>query len=446
MANTTLLRNVTLINEGSLTETDVLIVGERIARIATGIRDAADQVIEAHGNWLMPGAIDDQVHFREPGLTHKGDLYTESRAAVAGGVTSYMEMPNTVPPATTQDLVQQKYDRARTQSLANYAFFIGASNSNLEELKRTDMRTRPGIKIFMSHSTGDMWVDDARALEAIFRECPQLIATHCEHEPTIRANSAVYKDRYGDEVTAAMHPEIRTDEVCWFSSSQAVALATRHKSRLHVLHISTAREIPLFRNDVPLKQKRITAEACIHHLLFTDADYKKLGFLIKWNPAIKTAADRAAIWAAVLDNHIDVIATDHAPHTLEEKQQNYWKAPSGGPLVQHSVLAMLACANDGQIPLARVVEKMCHAPADLFGVTDRGYVREGYYADLVLVDPHLPTVVSKASLHYKCGWSPLEGRIFPHSITHTFVNGRLVYQDGKFDESGRGMALRFGAE
>jgi dihydroorotase len=446
MAYSTLLRNVLLVNEGTTQECDVLIVGEKIHRIGRNLLPVADHVIEARGAYLLPGVIDDQVHFREPGLTHKGDLYTESRAAVAGGITTYMEMPNTVPAATTQELLQQKYDAAKVRSFANYSFYIGATNNNLEELKKTSRKKVSGIKIFMGSSTGDLLVDDPAALESIFRECPQLIATHCEHEPTIRANSAVFKDRYGDNVTAAMHPEIRTDEVCYMSSSHAVELARKHNSRLHILHLSSARELSLFRNDIPLREKRITAEACVHHLWFSSDDYERLGFLIKWNPAIKTKADRAAIWEALLDNRLDVIATDHAPHTLEEKQRNYWQAPSGGPLVQHSLQAMLTCADRGQITIERVVEKMCHAVADCFRIEKRGYVREGYYADLVLVDRHMPYVVSKENILYKCGWSPFEGTVFTSSITHTFVNGQLVYHDGKIDENVRGKRIKFETE
>lgn len=439
-----LIRDVRIVNEGVVTEGDVFIQDGRIHRIGRGLTPVADTVIHGQGRLhLLPGVIDDQVHFREPGLTHKGDLTTESRAAVAGGVTAYMEMPNTQPPAFTQDLLEQKYQRAAAVSAANYAFYIGASNSNLEQLKRTDSTRVPGIKIFMGSSTGDLLVDDPATIEGIFSQCPHLIATHCEHEPTVRADTARLRAQWGDAATTSIHPQARTAEACWLSSSQAVAMARKHGSRLHVLHISTAREIELFSNDLPLSQKRITAEACIHHLWFSDADYERLGNRIKWNPAIKTAADRYAIWQALLSDRIDVIATDHAPHTRDEKAQPYFSAPSGGPLIQHTLLAGLEWVRQGQISIERLVHKMSHAVAECFGIVGRGYIREGHWADLVLVDTEAQTPVTPESLLYKCGWSPFEGHTFHSRITHTIVSGQLAYADGQVDPNVRGMPLEF---
>jgi dihydroorotase len=438
-----LIQNATLINEGKRIEADVYIVGDRIFSIGTGFRPVADRTIDARGLWLLPGVIDDQVHFREPGLTHKGDLTTESRAAVAGGVTTYMEMPNTRPSAVTQELLEQKYQRAAEVSLANYSFYIGANNHNLEELLRTDGKTVCGIKIFMGSSTGDLLVDDPQALEGIFRECKLLIATHCEYDPLIKENAIAFREKYGEDMDPALHADLRSAEACWLSSSYAVELATKHNTRLHILHISTARELSLFRNDIPLSQKRITAEACIHHLSFARADYARLGNLLKWNPAVKEQSDQDAIWEAVLDNRIDVIATDHAPHTLEEKQNSYFNAPSGGPLIQHTLLAMLEHAKNGRITPERVVEKMSHAVADMFQIDRRGYIREGYYADLVLVDPNAETLVTPESLHHKVKWSPFMGTTFHHRITHTIVSGHLAYQNDKFDESTKGQRLAF---
>ncbi len=439
-----LIRDAILVNEGQRTEADVYVADGRIRQIGRGLRPVADTVIEGRGRLhLLPGVIDDQVHFREPGLTHKGDLSTESRAAVAGGVTSYMEMPNTSPAATTSELVEQKFRRAAEVSRANYAFYIGASNHNLEALKAADSTRFPGIKIFMGSSTGDLLVDDPAALEGIFRECPHLIATHCEHEPTVRADIARLKAEYGDDAPTSIHPLTRTAEACYRSSSYAVELAQRFGSRLHILHISTARETDLFTNAIPLAQKRITAEACIHHLWFSDADYARLGNRIKWNPAIKTADDRAGVWAALLDDRIDVIATDHAPHTRDEKAQPYFAAPSGGPLIQHTLLAGLEFVQQGRISLERLVHKMSHAVAECFGVIERGYIREGYWADLVLVDLQATTPVTAESLLYKCGWSPFEGHTFGSRITHTIVSGRLSYADGRVDDTVRGEPLRF---
>jgi len=441
-----LIKNATLVNEGTIKVTDVLIKDGRIEKIGAGITvDSAARVTEldATGLHLFPGCIDDQVHFREPGLTHKGDLFTESRAAVAGGVTSFMEMPNTVPNALTQELLEDKYRLAEEKSIANYSFFMGVSNNNRDEVLKTNPTTVCGIKIFMGSSTGNMLVDDVNVLNDLFANAPTLISTHCEDEKTIRHNLAEFTTRYGDGLLPEHHPLIRSAEACYLSSSFAVELAKKYGTRLHILHISTAREAGLFRNDIPLKDKKITAEACIHHLWFSDTDYKQLGNRIKWNPAVKTAADRQGIWEAVLDNRIDVIATDHAPHTLSEKSQPYPKAPAGGPMVQHSLLAMIEKSREGVLPLERIAEKMAHAVATCFRLRERGFVREGYYADLVLVDMSKPYTVTEDNLMYKCGWSPMEGITFSSSVTHTFVNGNLVYKNGKIIESGPGMRLSF---
>jgi dihydroorotase len=439
-----LLRNVLLVNEGTVTETDILVQNGRIHTLGKGLGVVADHTIHGEGRLhVLPGLIDDQVHFREPGLTHKGEIRTEARAAVAGGITSYMEMPNTQPPAFTQELLQQKYDRAAEVSLANYSFYMGTSPDNLDEVLRTDPRTVCGVKIFMGSSTGNLLVDDPDTLQALFSRVPNLIATHCEHEPTIRANMEAARARWGEEVPVEEHPNIRSAEGCWRSSHFAVELAKQHGTRLHVLHISTARETELFRNDESLLTKRITAEACIHHLWFTDADYPRLSNRIKWNPAIKTAADREAIWQAVRDGRIDVIATDHAPHTLDEKAQPYFRAPSGGPLVQHSLLALLECVNQGRLSLPDVPRLAAHQVADIFRLQERGYVREGYWADLAIVDLQTHTPVTPASLHYKCGWSPFEGHTFPASVVGTVVSGHLAYWNGTFDERQRGHRLLF---
>lgn len=441
---TTLITNAKIVNEGQVLEGDVLIKGERIEKIAKSIpASAAHTVIDAAGKFLIPGAIDDQVHFREPGLTHKADIYTEARAAVAGGVTSYMEMPNTSPPTFTQQLLQEKYDAAARNSLANYSFYIGASNDNLEEVLKTDVNNVCGLKIFMGSSTGNLLVDDPKVLEGFFSKWSSIIATHCEHEPTIRHNTDVFKKEYGEDLPASYHPRIRNEDACYRSSSFAVELARKHGTRLHILHISTAKETGLFDNTTPLRDKKITSEACIHHLWFSDVDYEKQGMKIKWNPAVKTAADREGVWKALLDGRIDVIATDHAPHTIEEKAQTYFKAPSGGPLVQHSIVAMMEFVRKGKISITHVVQLMSHHPAILFRIKERGYIREGYFADLVLVDPNSPWTVSKQNLFYKCGWSPFEGQEFGSSITHTWISGHLAYRDGKFDESVKGKRLSF---
>jgi dihydroorotase len=439
-----LLLNAKIVNEGKVYEGDVLIRDRFIEKVGADLqRLSADKRIDLGGKYLLPGVIDDQVHFRQPGLTHKGDIFTESRAAVAGGVTSYMEMPNTHPPTFTQVLLEEKYASAAVHSLANYSFYIGASNDNVEEVLRTDVRNVCGLKIFMGSSTGNLLVDDPKTLERFFSSFPSIIATHCEHEPTIRANTELYRERFGEEVPIKDHPAIRSEEACWRSSSMAVELARKHGTRLHVLHISTAKELALFENTLPLHEKKITAEACIHHLWFTDEDYVRLGTLIKWNPAIKTLTDRDAIFQAVQDNRIDVVATDHAPHTLEEKRNSYFKAPSGGPLIQHSLVTMLEFYHQQKITLEKIVEKMAHHPAILYRVAQRGFIREGYFADLVAVDLEHPWTVSNENILAKCGWSPFQGFQFKSKVSHTWVSGRLAFENGKLIEAGSGMRLCF---
>ncbi len=440
----TLIRNAQIVNEGAIIKGDVLIENEFIVKITQpGELLNADTIIDAYGCYLFPGCIDDQVHFREPGLTYKADIYTEAKSAVAGGVTSYMEMPNTIPNTFTQQLLEEKYGRAAEVSLANYSFYMGASNNNIDEVLKTNPKDVCGVKIFMGSSTGNMLVDNRSTLEALFSKCKLLIATHCEDEATIRHNTEVFKEKYGEDIPIACHPMIRSEEACYKSSSLAVELAKKYDTRLHILHISTAKEIALFDNSKPLKEKRITAEACIHHLWFSDADYKSKGNFIKWNPAIKKESDRDAILKAVLENKIDVIATDHAPHTKEEKSQPYLKAPSGGPLVQHSLNAMLELYLQKKISLEKIAEKMSHAVADCFAIEKRGYIREGYYADLVLVDVNKSYTVEAKNILSKCGWSPFENQIFHSVITHTFVNGNLVYNNGIFDERKKGQRLHF---
>lgn len=440
-----LIKNATLINEGKRTSADVRVKGNFIETISGAglMPQSGETVIDATGKYLIPGAIDDQVHFREPGLTHKADIHSESRAAVAGGITSFMEMPNTNPQTLTQELLAQKYQIGSEKSMANYSFFMGASNDNLAEVLKTDPKTVCGVKVFMGSSTGNMLVDNQQTLDGIFRECPMLIALHCEKEAIIRENLARYQAEYPSGIPVTAHPKIRNAEACYASSSEAVALAEKYGTRIHILHISTAKETSLFRNDIPLAQKKITAEACVHHLWFTDADYETRGNFIKWNPAVKSAADREAIRAAVTDGRIDVLATDHAPHTLEEKSMEYGKAPSGGPLVQHALPALFELTRQGVFTPELVVQKFSHNVADLFQIDRRGYIREGYYADLVLIDPQTPNTVSKANVLYKCGWSPFEGDTFTHSVTHTWVNGNLVYENGIFDEANRGMRMLF---
>ncbi|MDF3076725.1 MAG: dihydroorotase, multifunctional complex type [Sphingobacteriaceae bacterium] len=441
--STTLIKAATVVNEGTQFVSDVLIKDGFFEKIAPQINSHADLEVNAEGKYLLPGCIDDQVHFREPGLTHKADIFSESRAAVAGGITSFMEMPNTVPNTLTQQLLEQKYQIAAQKSLANYSFYMGAANNNLDEVLKTDARNVCGVKVFMGSSTGNMLVDNEKTLEGIFSNSPMLIATHCEDEATIQHNLQKFKEEYGDALTPEMHPLIRSAEACYTSSSFAVNLAKKHGSRLHVLHISTAIETALFDNSIPLKDKKITAEACIHHLWFSDEDYLKKGNWIKWNPAIKTAVDREEILKAVLDGRIDVIATDHAPHTIEEKFQPYSKAPSGGPLVQYALVAMLDLYHQGKISLEQVVEKMAHNPAVCFRVEKRGFIREGYWADLVLVDLDKPTDVNRDQILSKCGWSPFEGQEFRSSVSHTFVSGNLVYSDGQIVEPSRGKRLEF---
>jgi dihydroorotase len=439
-----LIKGANVVNEGKQEVKDVLIQDGIISKIDSSISVTSGvEEINAEGLVLMPGVIDDQVHFREPGLTHKGELFTESRAAVAGGITSYMEMPNTVPNALTQELLQDKYDRAAQVSLANYSFFMGASNDNLDEVLKTDEKNVCGVKIFMGSSTGNMLVDNEQTLDGIFSECPMLIATHCEDEATVRANSAAAQEQFGEDVPIAQHPIIRSVEACYLSCSKAVELAKKHNTRLHILHISTEKETHLFDNSVPLAEKRITAEACIHHLTFNDSLYETKGTLLKWNPAVKTEADRLGVFQALLDDRIDIIATDHAPHTWAEKQNTYFKAPSGGPLVQHALPAMMQHVANGAISLVRMVEKMCHAPAICFQLENRGFIREGYAADLVLVDPKNPWTVSKANILYKCGWSIFEGTEFNAKVTHTFINGHLAYANGQLNDSVLGQRLRF---
>lgn len=441
---TTLIKDANIVNEGLVTKGSVWIEGTTIKKILKDgdILPSAEVVIDASGKYLFPGAIDDQVHFREPGLTHKGDLYTEPRAAVAGGVTSFMEMPNTVPNAVTQELLEHKYATAAEKSLANYSFFMGVTNDNTGEVLKTNPRTICGIKIFMGSSTGNMLVDDEKTLSQLFAESPVIIAAHCEDEATIKANLAFYNQQTGGHLTAAHHPLIRNAEACYKSSSKAVELASKYNAKLHILHISTERELSLF-EDKPLQEKRITSEACIHHLWFSDQDYATKGNYIKWNPAVKSANDRDAVFKAMSGNRIDVVATDHAPHTIEEKEQEYSKAPSGGPLIQHSLVAMLEFYHQGKLTLEHIAKKMAHNVATLFQIEKRGFIREGYYADLVLIDLNRPWTVDKSNILYKCAWSPLEGYTFKTKVTHTFVNGHLVYNEGIFNESKKGERMLF---
>ena len=437
-----LIHSATLVNEGQQFVADVFISNGIIEKIAPQLNLKADKEINAEGLHLLPGCIDDQVHFREPGLTHKADIFTESRAAVAGGITSFMEMPNTVPNTLTLELLEDKYRIASENSLANYSFYMGAGNDNLDEVLKANPENVCGIKVFMGSSTGNMLVDNEKTLEGIFSNAPMLVATHCEDETIIRSNAEKFKVLFGDNQSAGMHPLIRTAEACYKSSSFAVELAKKHNTRLHILHISSAIETGLFDNTLPLAQKRITAEACIHHLWFSDADYQEKGNWIKWNPAVKTAADRDAILQAVLNDRIDVIATDHAPHTIQEKSQSYAQAPSGGPLVQHALVAMLELFHQGKISLEKIVEKMAHNPAICFQIHNRGFIREGYFADLVLVDLNKSSEINRSNILSKCGWSPFEEKIFQSSIIHTFVSGNLAYSNGKFNEV-PGRRLKF---
>lgn len=443
--NKVLIKNAKIVNEGVIFEGDVLIENDLIVEISESISAKSSDfvIIDAEGNYLMPGAIDDQVHFREPGLTHKGDIESESKAAIAGGITSFIEQPNTVPNAVTQEILEEKYQLAAQKSYANYSFMMGATNDNLEEVLKTNPKNVAGIKIFLGSSTGNMLVDNEATLEKIFSSTPLLIAVHCEDETTIKENTAKYIAEYGDDVPVTVHHLIRSAEACYKSSSKAIELAKKTGARLHIFHLSTAMEMDLFTNKIPLEEKKITAEVCIHHLWFTNDDYATKGNMIKWNPAVKTAADRDALWKALLDDRIDVIATDHAPHTLEEKKQPYLKAPSGGPLVQHAVVAMFEAFHQGKISVEKIVEKMCHNPAKIFQIEKRGFIKVGYYADLVIVNAGLPWGVKKENILAKCGWSPFEGFTFKSRITHTFVNGQLVYNNFKVKNIKVGKRLLF---
>lgn len=430
-----LIKNAQIVNENQIFVSDLLIENDLIAKISNNISEAdTDLIIDASGKYLLPGIIDDQVHFREPGLTQKGDIESESKAALAGGITSFIDQPNTVPNAVTQKLLADKYEIASQKAYANYGFMMGGTNDNLEEILKTDPRNVPGIKLFLGSSTGNMLVDNPQTLEQIFSNTPMLIAVHCEDETIIRENTKQYKAKYGDDIPIKFHHLIRSQEACYKSSSKAIELAKKTGARLHVFHLSTAQETALFRNDIPLKEKKITAEVCIHHLTFTNEDYETKGKLIKWNPAIKTVEDKNGLWEALLDDRIDIIATDHAPHTWAEKQNVYTKCPSGAPLVQHALVVMLEHFRNGKITLEKVVEKMCHNPAILFRIEKRGFVKEGYKADLVLVDLNKKWTVAKDNILYKCGWSPLEGSAFHSQVTHTFINGNLVYDNGKISE------------
>lgn len=438
-----LIKNSSIVNEGKIISGDVLIIGERIEKVATSISHPTAKIIEASGLFLFPGVIDDQVHFREPGLTHKADIYTEAKSAVAGGVTSFMEMPNTIPNTLTQSLLEEKYSLAAIKSLANFSFYMGVSNDNLEEVFKTNRKNVCGIKIFMGSSTGNMLVDKIETLEKLFSGTDLLIASHCEDEQLIRKNSEEARKKYGEEVPIEMHPIIRNADACYNSSSFAVSLAKKHDTRLHILHISTEKELSLFSNDIPLKEKKITAEACIHHLWFDDNDYKRLGNKIKWNPAIKTAADKNALLSAVINDTIDVIATDHAPHTIEEKSHTYFKAPSGGPLIQHSLVTMLELYHQKKIALEKIAKKMSHDVATCFRIRERGYIREGYLADFTLVNLNDPWQVNATNILAKCGWSPFEGQTFQSKIIYTFVSGHPVYSNGNFDETIKGQRMLF---
>lgn len=439
-----LIKNGIIVNEGIQFTGDVLIEDGIISKIDSVIEAIDDvYVVEASGCYIIPGMIDDQVHFREPGLTHKGDIETESRAAIMGGITSYIEQPNTVPNAVTQELLQDKYDIAARKSYANYSFMMGGTNDNLEEVLKTNPRNVAGIKLFLGSSTGNMLVDNQDVLEKIFSSTSMLIAVHAEDEGTIRANLAIQKELYGEAIPVQSHPIIRSAEACYLSSSKAVALAEKTGARLHVFHVSTARETNLFRNDIPLKDKKITAEVCVHHLWFTDADYDVKGNFIKWNPAVKSAEDREGLWKALLDDRIDVIATDHAPHTLEEKSKPYSEAPSGGPLVQHALIALFEAHKDGRISVEKIVEKTAHNPAIIFQIEKRGFLKKGYHADVVIVNPRADWVVGKENVAYKCGWSPFEGQRFHSEITHTFVNGRLVFENGVVSSEKVGERMLF---
>ncbi|MEQ8219081.1 MAG: dihydroorotase [Arenibacter sp.] len=442
-----LLKNATIVNDNRIFPADILLEDDVILKIEDQISsDSAAKVIDLEGKYVIPGVIDDQVHFREPGLTHKGTIATESRAAVAGGITSFMEQPNTNPQTTTIEALEEKFEMAKNSAFANFSFLFGGTNDNLEEIKKLDKNACSGIKLFLGSSTGNMLVDNEEVIEKIFRNTEMVISAHCEDETTIKANFAKYKAQYGDDIPVKYHPLIRSAEACYLSSSRAIALAKKTGARFHVFHLSTGIETELFRNDIPLEDKKITAEVCIHHLWFSEEDYDTKGTLIKWNPAVKTATDRDQLWEALLDDRIDVVATDHAPHTLEEKNNVYTSAPSGGPLVQHALPAMLEKYHSGKISLEKIVEKMCHNPAKLFQIKKRGFIREGFYADLVVLDLNDSWTVTKENIAYKCGWSPFEGNSFKSRITHTFVNGHLAYENGNFSKERKAMRLTFNRE
>lgn len=439
----TLIKNAKIVNENKIIKTNILLENDLILKISDHISNDADIIINAEGQYLLPGVIDDQVHFREPGLTHKGNIATESKAAIAGGTTSFIEQPNTVPNAITQALLEDKYQIAKANSYANYSFSMGGTNDNLDEVLKTNPKNVAAVKLFLGSSTGNMLVDNSEVLEYIFSKVKMPICVHCEDEATIRKNTEKYKAEYGDDIPVKFHHLIRSEEACYLSSSKAIELAKKTGARLHIYHLSTAKEIDLFRNDIPLKDKKITAEVCVHHLTFTNEDYEAKGKLIKWNPAVKTQKDKEGLWEALLDDRIDVIATDHAPHTLEEKDNPYTKCPSGAPLVQHSLVAMLENYQNGRISLEKIVEKMCHNPAILFKIEKRGFIREGYKADLVLVNLDAEWTVSKENILYSCGWSPLENTTFHSEVTHTFVNGYLAYENGNFSDERKAERLWF---
>ena len=445
MSNHTLIKNAKIVNEGSIMEGDILIEDNIIKEIdiSISVKSADVKVIDAEGNYVFPGMIDDQVHFREPGLTHKANIETESRAAIAGGITSFIEMPNTNPQTTTIEKLEEKFAIAAKSSYANYSFMFGGTNDNLEEILKLDPKAVAGLKLFLGSSTGNMLVDDPQVLEKIFSSTDMVISVHCEDEATIRKNSAKYTEEYGDDIPMELHPIIRSEEACYISSSKAIELAKKTDARLHVFHLSTAKETKLFSNKIPLKDKKITSEVCIHHLWFSDKDYKTKGTRIKWNPAVKKSSDRDGLWKALLDGRIDVIATDHAPHTIDEKNNPYTKAPSGGPLVQHAFVALLEAHHQGKISLEMIAEKTAHNPAILFDVEKRGYIKEGYYADIVIADLNSPWTVNKENIMYKCGWSPFEGNTFKSRITHTFINGQLAYNNFKVLDVKAGQRLTF---
>lgn len=438
-----LIKNARIVNEGCITTGDILIEDEIILQIDKSIESPEAQIIDAKNKYVLPGVIDDQVHFREPGLTHKATIASESRAAAAGGITSFIEMPNTNPQTTTIEKLEDKFEIASKTSFVNYSFMFGGTNDNLEEILKVDSKNVAGLKLFLGSSTGNMLVDNPEVLEKIFSSTNLLISVHCEDEATIRKNTELYTEKYGDDIPIKYHPIIRSEEACYLSSSKAIELAKKTGARLHVFHLSTGKETNLFTNKIPLKDKKITAEVCVHHLWFSDKDYKEKGTHIKWNPAVKTEADRSQLWEALLDDRLDVIATDHAPHTLEEKNNVYTKAPSGGPLVQHALVAMFEAYHQGKISVEKLVEKMCHNPAILFQVENRGYIKEGYFADIVIVDDDNPWTVSKDNVLYKCKWSPFEGTTFKSRVTHTLVNGQLVYENSNFHEVKAAKRLTF---